>query len=445
MLACFGISLQGMAMASPKEDPISFRSQVAPLVLEHCVACHGAKKAEGGYRMDSFGAIVAGGDTGQSPIVAGDVDGSELYQRLIHEDDSLRMPAESESLAPAEIALVAEWIRQGAKLDDETESDRTKNLLELLPVANYPLPEEPKASDGTANPNRAMVPITALCFSPDGKELIVGGYHHLGVWDIETAQWKRRIGNVMERVTAIHFLARENQLVIAGGVPGRLGEARVYDWATGNLITALGRSNDWLLDLAFHPDGDRYALAGADGSLRVFRRDGELLKSLGSHADAVHAVAWSHDGKRLASASRDKTAKVYDAASYDLMTTYAEHGQPVRAVAFAPDDASIYSASLDRKVHRWSIDGAKKLSEVAGSGEFFKGVTHGTNLFLPTSGAKIHQLDASSGSAVRVFEGAQDWACCCDVSPDGTLVAAGSFDGHFFLWRVADGTRLPSQ
>ena len=36
------------------EDAVSFRAQVAPLLIENCLACHGPKKAEGGYRIDTF-------------------------------------------------------------------------------------------------------------------------------------------------------------------------------------------------------------------------------------------------------------------------------------------------------------------------------------------------------------------------------------------------------
>ena len=36
------------------ESIVSFKRDVAPIFLENCVACHDAKKAEGGYRIDTF-------------------------------------------------------------------------------------------------------------------------------------------------------------------------------------------------------------------------------------------------------------------------------------------------------------------------------------------------------------------------------------------------------
>src|SRR5690606_41767059 len=46
----------------------SFRADVAPLLLEHCVACHNAKNAEGGYRVDTFAELIKPGDSGEPPI-----------------------------------------------------------------------------------------------------------------------------------------------------------------------------------------------------------------------------------------------------------------------------------------------------------------------------------------------------------------------------------------
>ena len=34
--------------------PVSFRSEIAPLLLAQCQGCHGAEKAKGDYRVDSY-------------------------------------------------------------------------------------------------------------------------------------------------------------------------------------------------------------------------------------------------------------------------------------------------------------------------------------------------------------------------------------------------------
>ncbi len=52
------------------QEPISFSRQIASIIVDNCVACHGAKKAEGGYRIDTFDYLSKSGDSGVMPIVA---------------------------------------------------------------------------------------------------------------------------------------------------------------------------------------------------------------------------------------------------------------------------------------------------------------------------------------------------------------------------------------
>ncbi len=94
------------------EEPttVSFRSEIAPILLDNCLACHGAKKAEGGYRVDSYEELIKAGDSGELPIAASADQVSELLRRITCEDESERMPAESEPLSPEQIELIKQWI-----------------------------------------------------------------------------------------------------------------------------------------------------------------------------------------------------------------------------------------------------------------------------------------------------------------------------------------------
>ncbi len=96
-----------------------FGAAVRPVLEKHCLACHGAEKQKGEYRMDSFAALLAGGKSGRTAIVPGDLLHSELVRRLSLEpdDDKLMPPRKKPRPTAAEIALLRWWVKQDAPRD----------------------------------------------------------------------------------------------------------------------------------------------------------------------------------------------------------------------------------------------------------------------------------------------------------------------------------------
>lgn len=107
-----------------ESDDDFFETRVRPLLVKHCVNCHGPKKQEGGLRLDSRDAWMRGGDRGAA-IVAGQPDKSLLIQAVRHGDPDFRMPPDRK-LSARQIADLEKWIRRGA-IDPRRESARPVN------------------------------------------------------------------------------------------------------------------------------------------------------------------------------------------------------------------------------------------------------------------------------------------------------------------------------
>jgi hypothetical protein len=87
-----------------------FENEVRPLLADHCVKCHGREKQEGGLRLDTQAAMLAGGDSGAA-LVPGDVDTSRIIAAVHYSD--LEMPP-SGKLAESDIQVLEEWVQRGA-------------------------------------------------------------------------------------------------------------------------------------------------------------------------------------------------------------------------------------------------------------------------------------------------------------------------------------------
>jgi hypothetical protein len=404
---------------------VSFAETVAPIFSKRCLACHNARTAKGRYNMETFAAIVKGGESGDA-LEAGDADASTLFAMI--EDGS--MPKDADPLTPEQLAAVKHWINTGAVLDAGF-SDSAP-LIQIMPKETQPDPPE-------AYP--VPVPVTAVAFSPDGATLATSGYHEVVLWKVEDGSLLRRITNVAERVYDLEFTKDGQKIVVAAGTPAQIGEAKIFQVADGKLLGDLIRTDDSVFAVSLSPDEKRLATAGADRAIRVFdfaTLEQQLL--IEDHADWVMDVAWSADGTRLASASRDKTSKVFDAASGDSLVTFNGHGEPVYGVGFQADGKIVVSSGSDKQIRTWNVADAKQVRAIGGFGnEVFRiVVTPEGNVYSCSAdkNARVHQI--SDGKALKTFAGHSDWVYSVAVHADSKRVAAGSYNGEVRIWNVED-------
>ncbi|MBI5850107.1 MAG: hypothetical protein HZB39_03580 [Planctomycetes bacterium] len=115
--------------AARSQEPVSFRTDVLPILEERCFDCHQAtrtdargrtKKHKGGLRLDGNAWILRGGDGGDV-VVAGKPDDSPLLTRAeLDEDDPDHMPDRGDPLTVAQLEVIRRWIASGASFGDWT-------------------------------------------------------------------------------------------------------------------------------------------------------------------------------------------------------------------------------------------------------------------------------------------------------------------------------------
>jgi WD40 repeat protein len=111
---------------------------------------------------------------------------------------------------------------------------------------------------------------------------------------------------------------------------------------------------DWVLQVAWSPDGRRLASASRDRTVRIWdAHDGSKLTVLRGHNDRVRGVAWSPDARRLTTASQDRTVRIWDAESGAEIIIVGAHTEGVEGVSWSPDGRRVASASQDGTSRVW--------------------------------------------------------------------------------------------
>src|SRR5438034_7507925 len=102
-LAIFCGVIVGLAVVARAEG--SFKTEVAPILVERCQTCHNPEKNKGAYRLDSFETMMRAGESKKAPIVAGRPGESHLFQLITTSDEDDRMPAKGERLTAGQISI----------------------------------------------------------------------------------------------------------------------------------------------------------------------------------------------------------------------------------------------------------------------------------------------------------------------------------------------------
>ena len=145
-------SLPGVVLG----EPVDFARDVQPLLRDRCERCHGAKKHEGGLRLDLRQRAFTGGDSGPA-IVAKDSAKSQLFRRVTSDEPDHRMPPTGKPLSAKEIAILRSWIDEGARWPDELAGDDpVKNHWAFRPVVR-PSPPSVRQHRRIANAIDAFV------------------------------------------------------------------------------------------------------------------------------------------------------------------------------------------------------------------------------------------------------------------------------------------------
>jgi len=137
--------------AAPPQDPsmraptgnetVSFAQDIAPILLANCGGCHiNAMQVRGGLRMDTFTALMRGGDSGE--IVLPTRAAASLLVKKIKGEEGDRMPAGGRPpLTEAQITLISKWIEENATLDSP-DKDQPLDVMASQAWAAAATPDE---------------------------------------------------------------------------------------------------------------------------------------------------------------------------------------------------------------------------------------------------------------------------------------------------------------
>ena len=321
----------------------------------------------------------------------------------------------------------------------------------------------------TKTPVSTQTRIYSVYISLDGNIEALGACRNmLYVWNLQTHQAIVPC-TVHKESVAFAFRPEEQRENL---------DEKLYVWdKQGSPFTITGHTahEEYVQAAVFSPTGEKWASGDYDGRLYVWNRHGNPPEALVGHTNSIKALAFAPDGKYLVSASNDGTARIWNVASGEELislsltqldaeryTGDSRHKQeltkqqrerrkrgdkPPRpeiwALAFSPC-GDIIAGGLYGEIRLWDARTYEVIRTILppltcrrqfalafsprgdylASGAWWDG----------TEKVSIRLWEVDTGENIATFWGhptdIQDLA----FSPDGALLASGSFDGTILLW-----------
>jgi WD40 repeat protein len=244
--------------------------------------------------------------------------------------------------------------------------------------------------------------------------------------------------------------------------------------------------------VAFAPDGQTLAIAGADGTITLLDLPtGTERLMFQAHEQRVKTLKFSPDGSVLASGGPDKVVKLWDPATgaqlpidfpkqkrdIDLVAfspngqvlasllagkgargleqiilwnpdtghevaRFQGHGELTLALAFSHDGRMFATSGKDGTIKLWDVEARKEIATLVGHrGEVYSLAFSHDGRWLASAGRDrtIKLWDVQAWEVKKVFDGHTGDIRVLAFSPDSQLIASGGGDGILRIWDVATG------
>ncbi|KAM0787857.1 hypothetical protein ACM66B_003910 [Microbotryomycetes sp. NB124-2] len=164
----------------------------------------------------------------------------------------------------------------------------------------------------------------------------------------------------------------------------------------------------------------------------------------------IRSACFSPDGKLLATGSEDRIIRIWNLSQKRMAKVFQGHKSEIYSLAFSPDGKRLMSGSGDRTAKVWDMDSGSCIFSlgiedvtVAENGPIDAGVTSvvmspdGTLLAAGSLDTFVRIWDAKTGQLLDKLKGHKDSVYSVAFSPDGKFLVSGSLDKTLKMWDVA--------
>ena len=199
--------------------------------------------------------------------------------------------------------------------------------------------------------------------------------------------------------------------------------------------------------VAFSRDGTKFITGGWNRTAKIWETaTGNLLATLPVGGLFVHSVAFSPDGRFVAIGGNDKRGfvRIWNVQTGQLEPTpegFKEHTDGVLSVAFSRDGSQLLTASYDKTARLWDVKTGRQIQAFVGHSWFVWSAAFSPDESqIVTASQDGSAIVWNTGTAARIkqFLEHQGPVYSAAFAPDGKHVVTGGYDTRVLVWQPKD-------
>lgn len=193
-------------------------------------------------------------------------------------------------------------------------------------------------------------PVYSLLLLKQKRQLLIGSAQgNLHVVDLNV---NKEIKNIEAHTLGIYDIKLHNNTFITTGGDGKINIFNTEDFT---LLKTIQASNKSARTIAINPVLNHIAIGFSDHSIRIYNANNfELIQTLNYHVNSVFALSYCNQNKHLLSGGRDVFLKFYNAENnYELIKDVPAHNLHINAIQFNPSGSLFATVSMDKTLKIW--------------------------------------------------------------------------------------------
>ena len=301
---------------------------------------------------------------------------------------------------------------------------------------------------------RTKGPISALAFTGDGRQLVIGSQSGVEVRSWPELKLVSKLETKLPMVRDIAFSPDGQTLAIAGGSPADWGDIELHAWDPRNnsaiTLRCAVKAKDTITAIAWSPSGKQLLAASDDKLVRLYDRDLKAVRTFTGHSRPVSAVAWIGGEDQLLSAGYDQSVRLWKVDQEIPTRTLDQHTGAVHGLAIDPVVRSqppwLASCAADKTVRFWqpTIGRMVRFVKLPTVPQVVRWLPDGSQLVVVGTDGKLRMISPDSAAITLEEKATAGWSYALAVHPSGQWAAVGGEHGEVVgvrLLRTDEGER----